>query len=244
MLVEHLDRLGHPVAYHRLFKEVSQALTAALVASADLVRKEPGRYLGPRDADLVRTFEMFRSANKRLFLLTNSTWEYTQAILSWLFGDGAGAWSRYFDFVLVDAAKPNFFKGAAPFQEISQVAQVGGTRFFRAGNAAAFQELLRVDGAQVLYMGDHIYDDIICARDVCRWRTAMIGGDIDCSSPAAFEAKTAQPIEVELGHSSWVGRVLMSGLGREFEEHACLMTNRVSNILSYSPTEHFKPPSK
>ncbi len=242
-LVDFMDAQSSSVAYHHLFRDVLQALNAALFEGSPMVRKEPTRFLEPPDESLVPTFEMFRRANKRLFLLTNSGWEHADAILGWLLGGRECRWSDFFEFVVVDASKPNFFKGKEAFQEIKASTGGKGTRFLRAGNAAQLQEWFGVEGARVLFMGDHIYDDIISARQTVGWRTAMIEGDIEAPTSAQRSELPERLGSLEpLGWEGFSGtRVLASGMGRKFEENACLVTSRISNFLEYSPTQHFKP---
>ena len=75
-----------------------------------------------RDEALAETLHKFRSSGKRLFLLTNSAWDYTDA------GDELPArrraaartrrWRNYFDVIVVSAAKPAFFTEEHPFVEL------------------------------------------------------------------------------------------------------------------------------
>src|SRR5258708_37526210 len=79
-----------------------------------------------RDDALAETLHKFRSSGKRLFLLTNSAWDYTSTVMSYLL-DGALAaypnWKSYFDVVVVSAAKPEFFTESHPFVELDQAGE-------------------------------------------------------------------------------------------------------------------------
>ena len=138
-----------------------------------------------QDADLPLTLQRFRSAGKRLFLLTNSGFDYTQAVMSYLLDDRLPdypSWRDYFDVIVVDARKPSFFTQAAPLVALDPSGQplstprVGVNRgdIYSGGNAQALEELLGTRGDRVLYVGDHIYGDMYKAKRSSVWRTAMV----------------------------------------------------------------------
>jgi 5'-nucleotidase len=139
-----------------------------------------------RDPDLAPTLHKFRSSGKRLFLLTNSAWDYTEPVMSYLL-DGAlpayASWRSYFDVSVVLGGKPAFFTEKHPFLELdASTGQVKGThtgpfqrgRIYQGGNIADFEEMAGSHGDRVLYIGDHIYGDMLRAKKSSVWRTAMI----------------------------------------------------------------------
>ena len=142
-----------------------------------------------RDEALAETLHKFRSSGKRLFLLTNSAWDYTSAMMSYLL-DGAHStdqsypsWRHYFDVIVVSAGKPEFFTEARPFTELDAqgnplLKSPGGPfqrgRVYSGGNIKEFQERARASGDRVLFVGDHIYGDMLRSRKSSNWRTAMI----------------------------------------------------------------------
>lgn len=57
-----------------------------------------------RDGSLVPMFDLLRSSGKRVFLVTNSLWDYTNVVMNWLCEGRVGAernldWLRHFDLV-------------------------------------------------------------------------------------------------------------------------------------------------
>jgi HAD superfamily 5'-nucleotidase-like hydrolase len=141
-----------------------------------------------KDDALAETLHKFRSSGKRLFLLTNSAWDYTSQVMSYLL-DGALAaypnWRSYFDVIVVSAAKPEFFTEEHPFVELDGEglpvtrAKVEGAPFqrgrvYQGGNLKEFQERARASGDRVLFVGDHIYGDMLRSRKSSNWRTAMV----------------------------------------------------------------------
>jgi len=139
-----------------------------------------------RDEGLAETLHKFRSSGKRLFLLTNSAWDYTSTVMSYLLDGVRGGypcWRNYFDIVVVSAAKPEFFTAEHPFVELdgdgAPVAKPSDGPFQRGrvysgGNLKAFQTRANAHGDRVLFVGDHIYGDMLRSRKSSNWRTAMV----------------------------------------------------------------------
>ena len=139
-----------------------------------------------RDPALAETLHKFRSSGKRLFLLTNSAWDYTARLMGYLLDGTLAAypsWRNYFDVVVVSAGKPEFFTEAHPFVDLDAeglpLAQ-GSTgpflrgRVYSGGNLKEFQLRANASGDRVLFLGDHIYGDMLRSRKSSNWRTAMI----------------------------------------------------------------------
>ncbi len=142
------------------------------------------RYIRP-DPALGDTLHRFRSSGKRLFLLTNSEPHYTEAVMKFLLsqpGSPYASWRDYFDLVITSARKPLFFRSDEPFLEVDddmQVADVGATKLKRGGmylggNFQALSTMAGLQGEEVLYVGDHIYGDILRSKRSTSWRTAMV----------------------------------------------------------------------
>ena len=47
-------------------------------------------------------------------------------------------------------------------------------KIYQGGNVIAFEQMTGIKGEQVLYIGDHIYGDILRLRKAHMWRTAMV----------------------------------------------------------------------
>ena len=93
-------------------------------------------------------------------------------------------WRSYFDYVLVDAKKPLFFEEGTSMKEIDF--ETGITKFgshsgplrenkiYSGGNCDVFSKLIGSRGKDVLYVGDHIFGDIIKSKKERAWRTFLI----------------------------------------------------------------------
>jgi HAD superfamily 5'-nucleotidase-like hydrolase len=192
VLVEYFDHNDVPGKpdYGALWEHIRECIDLAhrdgsikTIVGADLPS-----YIDKDDA-LAETLHKLRSSGKRLFVLTNSAWDYTSKVMSYLL-DGAlpayPSWRSYFDVVVVSATKPEFFTESHPFVELDLegnpvVRSTDGPpgpfargRVYSGGNLKDFEERVRASGDRVLYIGDHIYGDMLRSRKSSNWRTAMI----------------------------------------------------------------------
>jgi hypothetical protein len=134
-----------------------------------------------RDERLGPTLHRLRSAGKKLFLLTNSRPDQTEPMMSYLL-DGAvrgyQSWRQFFDVIVTSAAKPTFFTGRAPFEDVldpgNPVSELRRGRVYRGGNMADFERMMGMSGTDLLYVGDHIYGDVLRANVESGWRTLMV----------------------------------------------------------------------
>jgi len=186
-IVDLLERKGRrSVDYHRLFDAIRSSIDEAHRDDSikNVVLSDVGRFI-LSDPRLALTLHKLRSAGKKLFLLTNSFGRYTDALMSHLF-DGVlpeyPSWRNYFDWVVVGAKKPGFFSGHKPFLPVADDGETTGEpvqrlergRTYQGGNLAGLQRSLRAAPDRVLYVGDHIYGDVLRAKKTTAWRTAMI----------------------------------------------------------------------
>lgn len=127
------------------------------------------------DPDLRPTLLRFRALKKKLFLLTNSEFDYTDAVLTHLLGRNGSDWKELFDLVIAESRKPGFFLDGRPPEAVQTPECSRSEDFcFRGGNAAFIEEFLGSKGDEILYFGDHTYGDILRSKKSVGWRTAMI----------------------------------------------------------------------
>src|SRR5271170_5319310 len=120
-LIDALETKGYAVDYARVFTDIRESIDEAHRDGTilDAVLGDISRYV-KRDPELAPTLHKLRSAGKKLFLLTNSRWAYTDAMMSYLIGDAMSeypTWRNYFDVVIVAATKPAFFQERRPLME-------------------------------------------------------------------------------------------------------------------------------
>ncbi|MFO0566003.1 MAG: HAD-IG family 5'-nucleotidase [Polyangiaceae bacterium] len=189
-IIDVLERRGEHVDYPSVFSDVRMSIDEAHRDGSVYARVTADfpRYI-LRDPELARTLHKFRSAGKRLFLLTNSPWHYTDSVMRYLLGSAMTeypSWQHYFDIVVCAAQKPAWFQEGKPFVErdadgslrpVKSSLERG--RVYENGNLADFERLVNVRGSSVLYVGDHIYGDILRSKKETSWRTAMIIQELD-----------------------------------------------------------------
>lgn len=139
-----------------------------------------------RSPHLALTLHRFRSAGKKLFLLTNSYPEYTEYLMNHLLGDALPeyeSWRQYFDVIIAGAHKPDFFKEGRPFYRVDDETFEPGEEIkdgfergvlYQHGNLKDFVAMSEIAPERTVYVGDHIYGDILRSRKSSAWRTVMI----------------------------------------------------------------------
>jgi HAD superfamily 5'-nucleotidase-like hydrolase len=187
-LVEYLESTSKRVRYSRLWQDIRECIDEAHrdETMKAVIKANLGDYI-ERDADLAPTLHKFRSSGKRLFLLTNSAWDYTDAVMTFLLDRALPAypsWRSFFDVIIVSGSKPAFFTDRNPFVELDGAGAVRGPvaattpfsrgRVYQGGNIHDFEVMAGTAGDRVLYIGDHIYGDMLRAKKSSVWRTAMI----------------------------------------------------------------------
>ncbi|XP_024998607.2 cytosolic purine 5'-nucleotidase isoform X2 [Gallus gallus] len=128
----------------------------------------------------------------KVFLATNSDYNYTDAIMSYLFdfsdGDKTGTpprpWRSYFDLIVVDTRKPLFFAEGTVLRQVNT--DTGKLRIgtytgplqhcavYSGGSSDLVCDLLGVKGKDILYVGDHIFGDILKSKKRQGWRTFLV----------------------------------------------------------------------
>ena len=211
-LVDWADRRTGTVDYDKLFGDIRAAIdeahrddTLKTVIKADL----PAYIV--KDPLLGETLHKFRSSGKKLFLLTNSLWDYTNVVMGYLLDGERKAypsWRNYFDIVIVGGAKPAFFNELRPFVQIDpgsgeavsqngEIRHLSRDKVYQAGNVVAFEQMTGIKGEQVLYIGDHIYGDILRLRKQHMWRTAMVLQELEREITVS-ERLEAQILDLDL----------------------------------------------
>ncbi|KAL0438541.1 UNVERIFIED_CONTAM: Cytosolic purine 5'-nucleotidase [Sesamum latifolium] len=162
--------------------------------------KIPAEYIN-EDSSIVPMLKMLRDSGRATFLVTNSLWDYTNIVMNFLCGprevDGCSAlsfdWLKYFDVVITGSAKPSFFHDEnranfsklilsrvdsslrLPLKSLDKSCQV-----FQGGNVGHLHKLLSIESSsQVLYVGDHIYGDILRSKKVLGWRTMLVVPELE-----------------------------------------------------------------
>lgn len=126
----------------------------------------------------------------KVFLATNSDFNYTEGIMKYLLDSPAGSktpktsWRSYFDLVVVDTRKPSFFAEGTVLRQVDT--DTGKLRIgtytgalqhgtvYSGGSSDIVCDLLDVRGKDVLYVGDHIFGDILKSKKRQGWKTFLV----------------------------------------------------------------------
>ncbi|GBF93676.1 hypothetical protein Rsub_06779 [Raphidocelis subcapitata] len=237
-LVELADKdpscIPHGRAYAPIWRDVRYAVD--LCHRDGSLKREvaanPSKYIHD-DPHLVPMLRMLKRSGRKLFLATNSLWDYTHVVMNYLCSGLTGRrkseeWLRLFDVVIVGAAKPGFFSerrplfavdpsdgslrntdGGAPIIPIGLddlPADNGGSTasqvdlgdedkalVFQGGHYIDLHRMLGVSsGTEVLYIGDHIYGDILRSKKSLGWRTMLVVPELEMELECEAQFADAQ----------------------------------------------------
>ena len=95
-----------PQSYEMLYKQVRRAVDLCHCDGEikNPVALDPARYIH-KSPNLAKMLSQLRLGGKKVFLLTNSLFDYTQVVCTYLLGED---WLDYFDIVIAGARKPGF----------------------------------------------------------------------------------------------------------------------------------------
>lgn len=211
-MVELLDAklLPGPQSYTELYRLIRDTLDATHMEGQlkQEIVSHPERFVD-LDAELAQTLVDLKQSGKKLLLITNSEWSYTNAMMSYVFDsrlpDGL-AWRDLFDLVFVQARKPSFFSEVAPalklvderglFEPIFGRVELGNV--YIGGNARLVEQSLGISGGSILYFGDHIFADVYASKDLLRWRTALVVRELEDELEAVEGFRTEQELLTRL----------------------------------------------
>lgn len=145
-----------------------------------------------KDSRLAMVLARIRESGAKCFLLTNSDYKFTDKIMSYLFDFPHGAqkdephrnWRTYFDIVVVDARKPLFFGEGTILRQVdtttgalkvgTHMGPLQNEQVYSGGSCDVFTSLIGAKGKDVLYVGDHIFGDILKSKKIRGWRTFLV----------------------------------------------------------------------
>ncbi|XP_056628695.1 cytosolic purine 5'-nucleotidase isoform X1 [Triplophysa dalaica] len=128
----------------------------------------------------------------KVFLATNSDYKYTDKIMTYLFdfphgpkhGTPHRPWQSYFDLILVDARKPLFFGEGTVLRQVDTTTgrlKIGTYTgplqhgiVYSGGSSDIMCDLLGAKGKDIVYIGDHIFGDILKSKKRQGWRTFLV----------------------------------------------------------------------
>lgn len=147
------------------------------------VRKNLSKYI-VKDPSVAKLLERYKRYGKKLLVITNSDYNYTELLLSYSIDpylEDHKTWRDLFDLTVTLSAKPRFFTANNAFLKIDPKTELMSNHFgpvteglYQGGSAGKLQKDLGLDGDEILYLGDHIYGDVVTIKKTFNWRTALV----------------------------------------------------------------------
>lgn len=143
------------------------------------------KYLYKHD-QMVDALKALKDKGKTLFLISDSHYEFVEALLNYGYGE---FWKQLFDYHLVYAKKTKFFNHIdIPFKEVdfSKESKIGETteilqkkQMYTRGNAKLLEKNLRdATGShseeRILFIGDHYSHDVLASRALKNWDSVCV----------------------------------------------------------------------
>uniref|UniRef100_A0A8C9Q6R5 5'-nucleotidase domain containing 4 n=1 Tax=Spermophilus dauricus TaxID=99837 RepID=A0A8C9Q6R5_SPEDA len=177
------------VSFRSLFQDVTEAMNS-VHQSGCLKERTLDNLEKYVEQDVMRIPVLLGKIKEvgRVFLATNGSYQYMDAIMTYLFAAGEASppalpWRSYFDQIVVDTQKPCFFAEGMVLRQVNMIMDSGklrvGTYTGPPQHCAAHSgdvvcELLGVRGKDILYIGDHISGDIVKSKKQQGWRTCLV----------------------------------------------------------------------
>ncbi|XP_051907539.1 5'-nucleotidase, cytosolic II, like 1 isoform X1 [Hippocampus zosterae] len=179
------------MSYRSMFQDVRDAMdyihdTGIL---KDQTVKNIDKYI-VQNPNIIVLLSRIKKAAK-VFLATNSDYNYTDAVMTYLLehgakqsGDPPESWRSFFDLIVVDTRKPLFFAGGTVLRQVDT--NTGKLRIgtytgalkhgtvYSGGSSELVSDLLNVKGKDILYVGDHIFGDILKSKKRQGWKTFLV----------------------------------------------------------------------
>ena len=177
-------------------------------AIKDRVKEDPGRFV-VKDPNLVPMLASYKRAGMKVFLLTNSLYDYTETVMNFLAGEN---WHDLFDVIIAGSCKPAFLldprrdlfrvdpktnglRNTDGVHEVKALEPNGAHKFlaggkvFQGGNWMHLNALLEMKhGEEILYVGDHLFSDVLRSK-----RTLVSRSNQQKKAAEANSSKQQQP---------------------------------------------------
>lgn len=154
----------------------------------NVVREKISNYI-VKDPEVVHGIDRYLKHGKKFFIVTNSDFDYAKLLLDHTINPylkGSRSWLDIFSHVIVNAQKPSFFFEDKDFLRLDpKTGKQSGSAvglspgLYEGGCAGKFTDALGLEPDEILYIGDHIYGDIVRLKKDCAWRTALVVEELD-----------------------------------------------------------------
>lgn len=174
----------------------------------DRVKERPDLYI-KRDPNMVEMLRQLKRSGRKVFLLTNSLWGYTDTVMKYLYSlEKDGHWTDLFDIIITGSCKPSFLVNARlPLYRVdpstgllsntegvyneSAEEYLSRGKCFQGGNYTHLHDMVGVaNGTHLLYVGDHIFSDVLRSKRTLGWRTMLIVPELEHEINTMYDEET------------------------------------------------------
>jgi HAD superfamily 5'-nucleotidase-like hydrolase len=204
--------------YEDLWKDVRECVDSCHNDGVikDQVAVNPSKYI-VHDPEIVPMLQHLKQHGKKVFLLTNSLFDYTHVVMNYIEGQKKGDqkdfnWIQLFDLVIVGACKPSFMINdrLSLFRVHIHEDSLGNEddvpddadaflkkgKVFQGGTWQHLHKLMGLSsGDRILYVGDHMYSDILRSKRTLGWRTCLVIPEL---TSEIFYYKSQRPQALEI----------------------------------------------
>jgi HAD superfamily 5'-nucleotidase-like hydrolase len=189
--------------YYQIAEDIKEAIDISHQDDSikSVVVKNFNKYV-IKDSKVAFLLEKYKAHGKKLMIITNSDYNYSKALLDYAlnpFWKKHNRWEDVIDLTITLAVKPRFFERSGNFLKIepdsglmSNYRGLVDKGFFQGGWFQKVQDDFGVEGSEILYLGDHIYGDVVSIKKRCSWRTALVLGDLEGELIGIEESKGIQ----------------------------------------------------
>jgi len=207
------------------YEQIAQALTRSVNfvhgqgELKKIVQANLADYIIP-DPQTTTLLKRLRAHGKKLFIATNSDFDYATSLLQFVFGT---TWAQLFDLVIFRANKPDFFFKRHPFLAVDPASGLlqnfdGALKngMYQGGNATQIEHDLHLQGPEILYLGDHIFGDILTLKRHLAWRTGLI---VEALALDATAQETQHGIQEQIDQAMHQKESLELELNKLYDAH-------------------------
>lgn len=207
---------AHPAeitkSYAQIYKDVRTSVDMCHRDGSikDRVAEQPEKYI-QRDPGMVPMLRQLKRSGRTVFLLTNSLWNYTDTVMTYLYGlEKEGHWIDLFDVIITGSCKPAFLiNNKLPLYRVNpETGVLSNTegvydetaeeylsrgKCFQGGNYTHLHDLVGApNGTHLLYVGDHIFSDVLRSKRTLGWRTMLIVPELEHEVNTLYDPETVE----------------------------------------------------
>ncbi|CAF1160912.1 unnamed protein product [Rotaria sordida] len=175
------------------------------------LRLNPDKYIYKR-LDVPQWLEKLKKLNKKLFLATNSSFNNTDLLTRYAFGDD---WKDLFDLIIVVCKKPSFFSNSKkrsfhrfidenttiPVNNEDIIKDFNKNYIYSFGSSEDLHFIMSQISKKdplVIYFGDHIKSDINALKCYTNWLAGVVIEELEFDSPPIIIHRTSHHLSNRL----------------------------------------------